>query len=275
MWFLWFAPTAQGGPGTMVEWRRDLEFSFNPNGFARGKLELPDGRSIVYTPRKWGRVGGVTLYVNQTDRDDLCAFFTKAGHSLWVPVTREQLLTAYIRSLEPREVQEAPEDDIRAKVAELDETEKRIRDADYPLPAEKKQEMLRAMEKAKVDILKMQEQEEKSKKEYGRDPVLDPLRSQLAHMSTAERASQAWVEAPNFRLVPAGTGEPMVSFDPNYYDRSRPRSDIQAIMVDFTFGGDELADIPPPFRDPSQISRHAMWEFARQVDWQAVAAMVH
>jgi hypothetical protein len=56
--------------------------------------------------------------------------------------------------------------------------------------------------------------------------------------------------------------------------RSRPRSYIQLITVSFVFAGDKLEDVPPPFDHPAGISRHAMWEFAREVDWPSVAAMV-
>ena len=232
--FLWFGAGSNVKPMLEQEWSRDAEFLFNPTDIWDGglQLDLSDGRHVAYAPREWGHVNGVTLYLNQRDRDNLYIFLTKGSRPLWIPLTREQYLGALIRKREAEfakdEAEISPEEDAGSRKALA----------------------------------------------QGRAAMVDPLRSQLRAMSAQERASQAWVDNPSeiLPLVAAGDGRPLVVFNPDYFDRSRPRSEIQVIAVRLTFGGQKLDDIPPPFQDSSQISRHRLWEFVREVDWQQVAA---
>jgi hypothetical protein len=234
--FLWFGAGSNGKPMLEPEWSRDAEFLFNPTDFWDGslQLDLADGRHVAYAPREWGHVNGITLYLNQRDRDNLYIFITKGSRPLWVPLTREQYLIALIRKREAEfakdEAEMSPEEDAGSRQALA----------------------------------------------QGRAAMVAPLRSQLRAMSAQERTSQAWVDNPSeiSPLVAAGAGRPLVVFNPDYFDRPRPRSDIQLIVVRLTFGGQKLDDIPPPFDDPSQVSRHRLWEFVREVDWQQVAVVM-
>ena len=139
--------------------------------------------------------------------------------------------------------------------------------------SEEGRETLQSIKQERAGLLAEKARLEKDRKEHG-DPVIDPLRSQLQTLNAEERASQAWVDRPFQPLVPAGAGRSVVVFNPDYFDRSRPRSDIQLIVVGLSIGGQKLDDIPPPFEYATDVSRARLWEFVREVDWQRVAALV-
>jgi hypothetical protein len=109
------------------------------------------------------------------------------------------------------------------------------------------------------------------------DPDLERLRAELAGMTPEERASQAWTrkafDYPS-TFVPANTKDarPVVMFNPDYFDLSRPRTDIQLITV-------FLEDVPenlrkPPLTDWDSLGLIRLWEFVNQVDWQRLADMI-
>jgi hypothetical protein len=61
-------------------------------------------------------------------------------------------------------------------------------------------------------------------------------------------------------------------FNPDYFDLSRPRTDIQLITV-------FLEDVPenlrkPPLTDWDSLGLIRLWEFVNQVDWQRLADMI-
>jgi hypothetical protein len=108
-----------------------------------------------------------------------------------------------------------------------------------------------------------------------RAALVDPLRSQLEGMSAGERASQAWVvhSSEVLPLVPANAegARRSVVFNPDYFDRSRPRTDIQLISIMLFFGTPEK-DVAPPFKDWPDVGKHRLWEFVKEVNGQQVAA---
>jgi hypothetical protein len=273
IWLQFLCFVAQGprlGPSVDHEIRKDLEFHFNdPGSLWNGgpQLNLSDGREVACTPKEWGQVGGVTLYLNQRDRDELYIFLTKGSRPLWIPVTREQYLSAAIRKLEADAARGGPDE----QLAELAAEEKRVRE--NLGSSEEGQETLQSIKQERAGLMAEKARMEADRKEHG-DPVIDPLRSQLQTLNAEERASQAWVDRPFEPLVPIGAGRSLVVFNPDYFDRSRPRSDIQLIVVGLNFGGQNLDDIPPPFEYATDVSRARLWEFVRQVDWQQVAAVM-
>jgi hypothetical protein len=107
--------------------------------------------------------------------------------------------------------------------------------------------------------------------------LITPLRSQLEGMTKEEKASQAWVYTPSDinPLVPANTkgARPLVVFNPDYFDTTRPRTDIQLIAV-------RLRDMPlegPSSRliDCDNVAAARIWEFVHQVDWRKIAGMMN
>jgi len=269
--FHWFGPGQNGEPAIGGEWYKDVVFSFNPSGLGadRLKVRLPDGRPVDWVPKAWGHIGRVTLYASQPVRDYLFIVLANGRRPPWLPVSREQYLAARIRNLKDEDASGGVDETIAEKTAEV----RRIREN---FPAEPSQDDRDALREAQEDLaqLKKQKAEMEAEKAANGDPVLDPLRAQLRRMSADERASQAWLKRKDGELEPAGVGQPLVAFNPDYYDKARPRSDIQMIVVGFTFGGEDLHDIPPPFEDASQVSRHRLWEFLREVDWRQMSNLV-
>ena len=272
IWIQFLCFVAQGRPEPSIdhEIMKDVQFMFNdPGSLWNGgpQLNLSDGRGVAYTPKEWGHVGGVTLYLNQRDRDELYIFLTKGSRPLWIPVTREQYLSAAIRKLEADAARGGPDE----RLAELAAEEKRV--MENIGSSEDGRETLQSIKQERAGLMQEKARLEQDRKEHG-DPVIDPLRSQLQTLSAGERASQAWIDRPFEPLVPAGTGRSVVVFNPDYFDRSRPRSDVQLIVVGLNFGGQKLDDIPPPFQYATDVSRARLWEFVREVDWQQVAAVM-
>jgi hypothetical protein len=100
---------------------------------------------------------------------------------------------------------------------------------------------------------------------------LDAIRRELAAMSPAERASQAWHRRTGedymaSGLMPAGRegAGPLVAINPDFFDEARPRSDVQLISVYFgsrAFG-------------KNHIATRRMREFFATADWGRVAALL-
>lgn len=222
---------AAGKPFTFVEHRSEVEIYFNDSErmWDGAMGQLLDGRDIHYQPEPWGKVGGLTLYNNQSRTGDLWLFFTSSRTSqpLWLPVSNEQYLQSLIV---PRE----------AKLAsDLKE-----------LPPQ----FHANLRKAYVILL-------------------DQPKAQLAAMSPAERAAQAWVAVAEQPPVPPGTqhARPLVVFNKDFFDMSRPRTDIQFMVV-------RLEGIPREGGKPrmdnlrycSEVSDARLWEFVEQVNWPKV-----
>lgn len=65
---------------------------------------------------------------------------------------------------------------------------------------------------------------------------LAELERELATMSPEQRRSQAWIGGTSASmLVPAGTPNtrPLVTPNPDFYDRTRPATDVQALLLEF------------------------------------------
>jgi hypothetical protein len=103
--------------------------------------------------------------------------------------------------------------------------------------------------------------------------LLSDLREEFQRLSPSERASPAWYlqtpEVPS-GLAPAGApnAREMVTINPNYFDMSRPRSDIQPISV--TLNSQNEARSGPNF----VTSAVRLDEFLATADWTRIAAFV-
>ena len=109
---------------------------------------------------------------------------------------------------------------------------------------------------------------------------VEPIRAQLKALSPGERAAQAWVSNPELGVVPPNSPDarPLVTYDPAYIDRTRPRMDIQFIVVRFEgVNVDNPLPAPPagrsfdlvsmPLRYCSDVAGARLWELAHQLDW--------
>jgi hypothetical protein len=115
--------------------------------------------------------------------------------------------------------------------------------------------------------------------EHAADEVLERYRAELARMTPAERASPAWYdklaegpEASGLVAPDAPRAVELVTTNPDFYDRSRPRTDFQVISVDIEYGPTVGADHANLCRD--DLPDWRMYEFLTTTDWQRVAALL-
>jgi hypothetical protein len=98
-------------------------------------------------------------------------------------------------------------------------------------------------------------------------------------MTPAERASTAWYDgltegpdASGLVAPDAPRAEELVAANPDFFDRSRPRSDLQLISVSVEYGPSVGADHANLTQD--DLPDWRMYEFLTTTDWQSVAALL-
>jgi hypothetical protein len=238
-------PEAMAGAEIYVNSIRELDYHPWPPDPAN---KLPDGRMIRFMPSATSlRLSGFTVYLQRAGGAIL--ILTKRDRPLWVPVTREELIQADLRSSEAQLLHSA------AVYAE------------HPTAAE----------------LKRFEDYKRT------DKHLATLHSELEAMTPAERASQAWwsskwknVNYMSSGLVPADAPEsqPLWAENRDFFDRSRPRTDFQIITVFVDGGGGDGQGgyLPPKKVDqPEPITALHLWrmyEFLTTTNWQRIAALL-
>ncbi len=263
---------------------------------------LPDGRQIRYMPRETAaRVGGVPVYENHLGGH---LVLTKRDRAPWMPVTREQFVLALIRERERLMAHQADEMKPRpAPPCDKDykdwmsggEERRQTTESAYqtlkktdPAAAE---EFRARMEKLEADNPGWLKQgiancEELRKKIAQRaaepvapDRILESLRGELARMAPAERASPAWYDSLAEGPDASGLVAPhapraveLVTTNPDFFDRSRPRTDFQVISVDIEYGPTVGADHANLSQD--ELPDWRMYEFLTTTDWQRVAAQL-
>jgi hypothetical protein len=104
--------------------------------------------------------------------------------------------------------------------------------------------------------------------------LIDPVRAELAALKPEQRGLPAWyLPSPDSAsgLVPPGTphARPIVTENPNYFDRSLPRTAIQLLSVDFVYY--KLVSEPA---QSEVLGNQRVWEFSNQADWKRIAALV-
>jgi hypothetical protein len=259
--------------------------------FGANGPRMEDRRPICFKPMEVGRTGGQPIYAIMPGVNWSFLYFTN-GRPIWVPVTREEFVKILIKRREAELAQQKAdfqeqekalgkerktEDEIRREVekmyAELEKDpvkrEKLVSDA-VKTAVEMQEIMFKSLEpgrKALAEVEKI---------------ILDPLRRELEKMSSAEKTSPAWygtnvdvsstLAAAGSGLVAAGAphAREIVTVNPDYFEKGRPRTDIQLIVVMLEINGDA-----PPDPDPNEPhSRLRSWEFIHQMDWKRVADFV-
>jgi hypothetical protein len=239
-------------------------------------LPLPDGRHISLMPTKTGEVAGFPLY------DDTRLILAKGNRPVWVPVTRAQYLAALIHfredelaRAEQRGAQADPYREWASKREERRKTQQQVYQSLKTSDPAKAEEFVRTAQQRESEM----EANLKSSASVfaGTSASLQPLRNslaalraELAAMPVGERASQAWwgghLGDLDSSLVPAGTpnAKPLVAVNPDFFDRSRLRTDWQLITVTFSWEG-----LPP-----EHIGAKRLHEFRQSTDWKRVAALM-
>ena len=262
---------------------------------------LPDGRQIRYMPRETAtRVGGFPVYENHLG-DHLV--LTKRDRAPWMPVTREQFVSALIRERErliaPRAEEKKrmppPCGDAYKEWMSGGEERRQTTESAYQTlkktdPAAAEQFRAR-MEKLEADMLaqlkegqarceaEQKQAAQRPPEQVAPDRVLESLRAELAGMTPAERVASAsydkLAEGPDASglVAPyAPRAVELVTTNPDFLDRSRPRTDLQVISVDIEYG-------PPVGADHANLSQEdlpnwRLYEFLTTTDWQHVAALL-
>jgi hypothetical protein len=310
--FLYFAEGPGGKPKTDREAVTEADFHFNdPHEVARGNtFEKHNGHEMMWLPVAMGQAAGVTLYYAGPPNPrihDVAAviYFAKRDRPLWIPVTREQFLRDFIADLEgkaaDRQAARRVEADKKLPPCDKDykdwmagqEERRKTHEQEYqtlkrtdPSQAELFRTRMEKMEADFPGQLKQgianceglrKQVAQRAGEPVAPDPELERLRAELAGMTPGERASQAWVKKafdyPS-PFVPANTKDAraVVRFNPDYFDLSRPRTDIQLITVFLESVPENLAE--PPLTDWDSLGLVRLWEFVNQVDWQRLATMI-
>jgi hypothetical protein len=214
----------------------------------------------------------------------------KPDRPVRVPVTREEFILALIRE------QERPSKEQAEQVAEFE----RAHAKSVAQRAEEKKKILTSGDKNAIERLKKTEAAwEKAdaesaarfaghlKASSGGDfykVIVESLRAELARLTPTERASWAWYKRdPNgppaqSGLVPPNTRDArrLVTANPDYFNRSLPRTEIQLITVSLcsNLSGDwrdVMAGAPAYSRGASQ---RMAYEFLITADWNRVAQLI-
>jgi hypothetical protein len=208
-----------------------------------------------YQPKPAGQLGGFPVY--RDDGLNEAVILSTAGKPLWTPLTREEYLRICIEEIQRQIAKEKAE---RAKSrAELNPEQLAI------LSPKDRAEIERLMsDKTAVSLYEQK---------------LKLHQDALARMPPEERAMQAQYGDPENgnplvpQLAPAGKpgiGSPYVKVNPNWFDPSRPRSDIQLIIVKGWYGG--MDPDRPAINEWGNAANLRLWETLHTSDWKAISA---
>ena len=246
-----------------------------------GRLSLPDGRYILFAPMKTGELGGFPLYHEHL-------IITRSKRPYWIPVTREQYLQALIRSAQveiaksQKQIADAGdpyEKFLKEKEQRAQDLEKIYQDARklYPERAEALRTQL-LLNEAAAEKGARQSSEMLAKFRQTEDPMqprLTNLQAELAAMSPAERASQAWFQRNADALimsdlVPAyrENATPLVAYNPNYFDPALPPAAWQIMTVKFAWANHEHS------ATIGHVGFARLHQFAYDTDWSRLTPLL-
>jgi hypothetical protein len=258
----------------------------NPFGSNANRV-LPDGRKILYMPREIPlRVGGYQVYEKPLGQFKHF-FLTKRDRLPWVPVTREQFLTALIREREnnfakQHKDREPCDQSYKEWMADGDRRRRGFENMyqewkkSDPADAERRRADNEKMEANMPGVLQAAAAscEASLKKAAAMEAEqTEALRAELARLTPPERASQAWY-APGPGPGKSGLVTPtdpqagaLVALNPDFFDRSRPRTDFQIICV-------EVSSEPEFQLNKDEVPFWRLEEFLTTTDWQRVAELL-
>ncbi len=232
---------------------------------AAGPLIEDDTGPIFIEPALVGEVAGHPLY--QT-RITTCVAVLKAhSEPLWLPVSQERMLRAQIADL--RSTAHEADSAVSAGLSEQQEADKemqevirRLRETD-PAAAEKLERELAAV---KQEVARNLEQTEGgfSKMNESVGTWIGDLEQQLAALSPAERARQAYVTGGgsvlNLLADPSEQGaRALVAPNPTFFDLEQDPTAFQLLTVRMRNG----ADHPPETTIIESVRRGLDWEALR------------
>ncbi|MDD2539783.1 MAG: hypothetical protein PHH28_01915 [Desulfuromonadaceae bacterium] len=240
-------------------------------------LRLPDGREIFFSPQETARVAGFPVY------DGNLLIFTSKAREVWIPLTREQYLKALI-SLRQQELSKAEEDSAKLKSSDpyrdwLSKRPQRLKDNERAYQRLKKIDPVRA-EKLRATL--QQTEDEMGTRLKNSVPVsasseigfeffkerIETLKNELAAMTPTERKTQARIIndhnlGSGLVAAQSSEGRLLVTLNPDYFDSSRPATDIQLVSVLFDFEGPST----------THIGNKRLSEALFGIDWTRIAVI--
>lgn len=227
-------------------WEFDIYFN-NP----LGGLRMNGG--FYYEPKPAGQIQGFPVYRNNVNSCEYIVL-SSTGKSPWVPLTREEYMKRCIGEIEKivaEETRNGPQ--ISKNELALLSPEDRA-----------------TIEKLAADntALKLAQQRLKRHQEV------------LAQMSPLERAAQArygHLGDEDFfgpELAPVGQeGDAYVKANPGWFDPSRPRSDLQLVILNFSYLSMDPDHPAIDNRDGNATSLR-LWETLHKLDWKAISQVL-
>jgi hypothetical protein len=216
-----------------------------------GAFEM-DGK-LFYEPKPAGQINGFPLYRTSQSREIIV--LSSTGKPLWFPLTRQEYIQLRIQGIE-KELAEAK--------LELSKNRLKINSNELALLSPK--------DRAEIEkVLTNDSAVELHKKR------LQLHQEALARMSPQDLAAQAQHGNPGDEnylgpdLAPIGKegiGRPYVKVNPDWLNPSRPRTDIQLIIVGFSYGMD--ADHPKIGEDGCAADLR-LWETLHKSDWNVIS----
>ena len=268
--------------------------------FAEGMRDL-SGREIYFQMRQQGEIDGVPVYMHGGKGLGILVI-TPSKKPWWKPLSREEFLKAAIRDLEVQVAKEPPISDTPAADAYRNwqkERSKRQKEAKKLLEEMKRQDPAMAETLRKTSEKMETDMTESYRKNAGReaerharaeksgprqkaltmDDRLQRHREVLAAMLPVERKLQAIYLVSEDPLDPPlakpdleGEGSPMVTANPDFFDKKLPRTAIQIISLRFGYHyldpikPDEFGCVNPGFR--------AMWQTIQDTPWSRIRSQL-
>jgi hypothetical protein len=246
--------------------------------------QLPNGANIYYSPRKTADIAGFPLFENTV------LVVAKEPRPYWVPVSREEYLKAAISFYQAElakhrkqlaAIPDSPYQDWLKGKEERRKSREQAYAAIKKMDAAKADEYLKKAEEmeaameAKLKPLPPEGARLKADDDSVDRQAIDALQRELAAMTPAERRSQAWrgridekkIGANFFsQLVPAGSAEagPLVTLNPEFFDKSKPRSAVQLITIHMYWEG----------YSASHIGVIRLNEMLATTNWAKIAALL-
>ena len=243
-----FKPTI----ATAGESQGAMDVYMNPGGRRWANVNNPyfeDAEGPVYFERpQTGTVSGFPVFgqfeIGRGGWKPVHVFISPNPRPFWLPVSRERVLRYRIAQLRAvPAVRESPYQ------AWLRDAPRRARDREAALSAlagfmrtDSIAAFRAAMERTEREVAKGLRADDAGVMAVAAEGQahmagnLAQLEQELAAMSPDQLRSQAWIGGTSASmLVPAGTphARPLVTPNPDFYDRTRPPTDVQAMLVEF------------------------------------------
>jgi len=230
---------------------------------SRAQLAHDEGGRIFAAPVVARTISGLPLF------DDGTILITRSPRPIFLPVSAERYIRARVRQgqAELAELQKRHHELVGEKrSAQLQRTYEHIR--------------LTRPQDAENFLRSATEGDRKTDENYNRMQLqkqqeITAYESELAAMSPEQRSAQAY--SPSAYLGTPGTpllaspnqtgARPLVSFNPDFFDRSRPRTDIQVLLVAWLYN----RDLKEKSYDP-QYQR--IIDFRKSFDFQTLLPLV-